>query len=130
MLERHLTLFLFFYSCRRILVLILYCTFSEKQLSFFEFKSDKNPYGILEETIFLLFSSVLYMVLILLFEYKIFARLYQFRFNKTVEINDATTICNENIQDPDIDDERKKVDFTKKHFGRQNLLRNMIEKNK
>lgn len=78
--------------------------------SYFVFKSDKNPYGILEETLFLLFSSILYTSIILLFDYKIFHRIYQFVFNKIIGTGVSYKDMNE---DPDVGGERDKVDAAK-----------------
>ncbi|KAL5235297.1 hypothetical protein ACI65C_002707 [Semiaphis heraclei] len=83
--------------------------YSERK-SYFVFKSDKNPNGILEETLFLLFSSILYISIILLFDYKIFHRLYQFVFNKIIGTGISYKEMNE---DPDVGGERDKVDAAK-----------------
>lgn len=64
----------------------------------------------MEQTLFLLFSSILYIAIILLFDYKIFARLYQFCFNKII----GTDVGYKgDFEDPDIGDERDKVDAAK-----------------
>ncbi|XP_060873175.1 phospholipid-transporting ATPase ABCA3-like isoform X2 [Metopolophium dirhodum] len=83
--------------------------FSERK-SYFVFKSDKNPNGILEETLFLLFSSILYISIILFFDYKIFHRLHQFVFNKIIGTGVSYKDMNE---DPDVGGERDKVDAAK-----------------
>ncbi|XP_026811930.1 ATP-binding cassette sub-family A member 3-like isoform X2 [Rhopalosiphum maidis] len=85
---------------------------SIERKSYFVFKSDKNPDGILEETLFLLFSSILYIVIILLFDYKIFHRLYQFAFNEIIGTGVSYKDVNE---DPDVGGERDKVDAAKTH---------------
>ncbi|XP_060852919.1 phospholipid-transporting ATPase ABCA3-like isoform X2 [Rhopalosiphum padi] len=85
---------------------------SIERKSYFVFKSDKNPNGILEETLFLLFSSILYIVIILLFDYKIFHRLYQFVFNEIIGTGVSYKDVNE---DPDVGGERDKVDAAKTH---------------
>lgn len=81
-----------------------------KQKSYFVFASDENKSGILKETLFLLFSSILYIAIILLFDYKVFARLYQFGFNQIV----GTGVGYKgDFEDPDVGDERDKVDAAK-----------------
>lgn len=101
--------------------MILYFNFlgnnNRKLLNYFVFKSEENKYGILEETLCLLFSSILYIVLILFFEYKIFERLYHFSFDKKVDIYNTGV---KDSEDPDINDERHKVDVAKKHLGSKN----------
>lgn len=78
--------------------------------SYFVFKSDEDPNGILEETLFLLFSSILYIFIILLFDNKIFHRLYQSIFNKIYDTGVSYRDINE---DPDVGSERKKVGAAK-----------------
>lgn len=75
--------------------------------------------GILEETLFLMFSSILYIALIFLFDYKIFARLYQFGFNKVVGTGIGYKDDNE---DPDVGGERDKVDAAKNRSCNYNFL--------
>lgn len=72
----------------------------------------------LEDTLFLLFSSLLYITLILLFDYKVFARLYQMGFNKIVGTGIGYKDDNE---DPDIGGERDKVDAAKSRSCKYNL---------
>lgn len=86
--------------------------------NYFEFKSDKNKSGILEESLFLLFSSILYIVIVLLFDYKIFARLYQLSFNAIVGSGEGYKDDNE---DPDVGGERDKVDAAKTQSGKYNF---------
>lgn len=78
--------------------------------SYFVFKSDENPNAILEETLLLLFSSILYISIILFFDYKIFHRLHQFVFNKIIGTGVSYKDMNE---DPDVGGERDKVDAAK-----------------
>lgn len=66
----------------------------------------------LEDFLFLLFSSILYITIILLFDYKVFARLYQLIFNQIVGTGVGFKDDNE---DPDIGNERDKVDAAKCH---------------
>lgn len=66
--------------------------------------------GILKETLMIGFSSLLFIILILLLEYKIFARLYQFIFNKF--IGTSISYKDEN-EDPDIRGERDQVNTAK-----------------
>ncbi|XP_025190796.1 ATP-binding cassette sub-family A member 3-like isoform X2 [Melanaphis sacchari] len=87
-----------------------YSDFERK--SYFVFKSNENPDGILEETLFLLFSSILYIAIILLFDYKIFHQIYQFVFNKIIGTGVSYKDVNE---DPDVGGERDKVDAAKTH---------------
>lgn len=85
-----------------------------KQKSYFVFKSNENKNGILEETLFLIFSSVLYITIVLLFDYKIFARIHQYGSNVIF----GTSIGDKEInEDPDIIDEKKKVDAAKTRFS-------------
>lgn len=95
-------MFLFYFN-------VLGCTDS-KLKSYFVFKSDENQSGILEETLFLFFNSILYITIILFFDYKIFFRLYQYGFNAIV----GTGIgFKEDTEDPDINGERDKVSAAK-----------------
>jgi len=108
------SIYIFFILCQLSSFLILHfnildAIFSERK-SYFVFKSDKNPNGILEETLFLLFSSILYISIILLFDYKIFHRLHQFVFNKIIGTGVSYKDMNE---DPDVGGERDKVDAAK-----------------
>lgn len=64
----------------------------------------------MEDTLFLFFSSILYITIILLFDYKVFAHLYQMIFNKIVGTGIGYKDDNE---DPDIGGERDKVDAAK-----------------
>lgn len=73
----------------------------------------------MEETLYLLFSSILYIAIILLFDYKIFARLYQFVFNTIV----GTGIgYKKDDEDPDVGGERDKVDAAKSRSCNFNCL--------
>lgn len=92
------------------LILFVLDSNNSKQKYYFVFKSDENELGILEETLFLLFSSILYIVIILLFDYKIFARIYMFGFNKIVGTGVSYKSDNE---DPDVSRERDKVNADK-----------------
>eukprot|EP00102_Acyrthosiphon_pisum_P016671 XP_008187710.2 PREDICTED: ATP-binding cassette sub-family A member 1-like [Acyrthosiphon pisum] len=83
-----------------------------KRKSYFVFKSDEDPNGILEETLFLLLSSILYISVILLFDFKIFHRLYQYVFNKIYGTGVSYRDVNE---DPDVSSERDKVNAAKTH---------------
>ncbi|CAH1731091.1 unnamed protein product [Aphis gossypii] len=85
---------------------------SSKPKSYFVFKSKKNPNGILEETLFLFFSSILYISILLLFDYKIFNRLYQYAFNKIIGTGVSYRDVNE---DPDVGSERDRVNAAKNH---------------
>lgn len=80
--------------------------------SYFVFRTEENKFAILEETLILLFSSILYIALILLFDYKIFSRLYQCGFNIIVGTGD---IYKDDNEDPDIAAEREKVEEAKSH---------------
>lgn len=81
--------------------------------SYFVFASDENKYGILEETLFLFFSSALYMAIILLFDYKVFARLYQLFLNKIIGTDIGYT--DESI-DPNVKDEKNRVNLAKNNI--------------
>lgn len=102
--------------------------YSERK-SYFVFKSRENQNGILEETLFLLFSSILYITIILLIDYKIFHRLYQFVFNKIIGTGDSYKDVNE---DPDVGGERDKVDAAKTHSNDASspllLVDNLVKK--
>lgn len=107
---------MFFILCQLSLFLIL-CfnildAYGSKPKSYFVFKSEKNPYGILEETLFLFFSSILYISIILLFDYKIFNWLYQYAFNIIIGTGDSYRDVNE---DPDVGSERDRVNAAKNH---------------
>lgn len=86
---------------------------SETLESYFQFKSDNNPYGMLEETLFLLLSGVLFAAIILLFDYKIFARILQWGLNLIVgtEIGEQ-----DHHEDPDVGVERDNVKAAKTRF--------------
>lgn len=99
-------------------------TDASKPKSYFVFKSEENASGILEETLFLLFSSVLYIAIIFLFDYKIFARLYQFCFNKVVGTGIGYKDDNE---DPDVGGERDKVDAAKNRSCNYNFVKKLFE---
>ncbi|VVC36008.1 Hypothetical protein CINCED_3A013120 [Cinara cedri] len=83
-----------------------------KQINYFEFQSNQNPDGILDQIFYMLSSSVLYIAIILLFDYKIFARLYQLGFNL---IYGTGVVYKDDNEDPDIGGERDKVDAAKMH---------------
>jgi len=107
-------IFFFILCLPRLIILyfnILDPIYSERK-SYFVFKSSENPNGILEETLFLLFSSIVYIIIILLIDYKIFHRLYQFVFNKIIGTGKSYRDVNE---DPDVGGERDKVDAAKTH---------------
>ncbi|VVC36007.1 ABC transporter-like,P-loop containing nucleoside triphosphate hydrolase,AAA+ ATPase domain,ABC [Cinara cedri] len=78
--------------------------------NYFEFESDTNPDGILKPTLCLLFSGLLYISIILIHDYKIFACLYQMAINSTIGTNISYKDDNE---DPDVSCEQKKVDAAK-----------------
>lgn len=64
----------------------------------------------MEETLFLFFSSILYIALLLLFDYKVFANLYRLYFNATV----GTDIgYKDDFEDPDVCDEKDRVNLAK-----------------
>lgn len=88
---------------------------------YFEFRSNENPYGMLEETLLLFFSSILYITIIFLFEHKIFTRLYQLGFNSIAGI-DVDNI--NNFEDPDVTVERDyvKVARTRSHSSRNKIF--------
>lgn len=94
---------------------------------YFKFKSNENPFGMLEETLLLFFSSILYISIILLFEYKIFARLYQLGFNSIV----GTDVDNkDNFEDPDVSVERDhvKAAITRSRSSRNNICQQVLNK--
>lgn len=110
-------------------LITLYCvvlgSIDSKSKSYFVFPSKGNDFGILEETLYLFFSSILYLVIILLFDYKIFARLYQLVFNTIL----GTGIGYKNDdEDPDVGGERDKVDAAKSRSCNFNCL-NMFSMN-
>jgi len=74
------------------------------------FASDENEFGILEETLFLLSSSILYITIVLLFDYKVFARLYQLILNTFIGTGDS---YRDDSEDSDVSDEKDKVDAAK-----------------
>lgn len=74
------------------------------------FKSAENQYGILEETLFLFFSSILYLTIILLLDYKIIDHVYQYLFNAIYGTDIGTK---EDDEDSDIIDEKNKVEAAK-----------------
>lgn len=94
------------------LCLILNLNFLGSTKSYFVFKSDENKNGILEESLFLFFSSILYITIILLYDFKIFTRSYQYGCNV---IYGTGTGYKENNEDPDISEEKAKVDSEKTH---------------
>lgn len=64
----------------------------------------------MEETLFLFFSSTLYIAILLLFDYKVFANMYQFCFNAIV----GTDIGYKgDFEDPDVSNEKSRVDSAK-----------------
>lgn len=64
----------------------------------------------MEETLFLFFSSILYISILLLFDYKVFANLYRFCFNAIV----GTDIDYKgDFEDPDVCNEKARVDSAK-----------------
>jgi len=83
-----------------------------KRKNYFVFKSDEDPNGILEESLFLLLSSILYISIILLFDYKIFHPLYWYLFHKIYGAGVSYRDVNE---DPDVGSERDKVNAAKTH---------------
>ncbi|XP_026821418.1 ATP-binding cassette sub-family A member 3-like [Rhopalosiphum maidis] len=98
--------------CKSTMVEMCTDAIGSKPKSYFVFKSDKNPYGILEETLFLFLSSILYISIILLFDYKIFPLLYQYAFNKIIGTGESYRDVNE---DSDVSKERDKVNVAKTH---------------
>jgi len=117
----------FFTLCQLPIFLILFFkivdAIGSKPKSYFVFKSDKNPYGILEETLFLFLSSILYISIILLSDYKIFHLLYQYAFNKIIGTGESYRDVNE---DPDVSKERDKVNAAKTHPS--TLLKTSVNK--
>ncbi|XP_050431314.1 phospholipid-transporting ATPase ABCA3-like isoform X2 [Adelges cooleyi] len=81
-----------------------------KPKKYFEFASTENPDGILSELLFLIFSSLIYYFFILLMDYKVFARMYQFIFNTIVG---SGVSYKDDDEDPDVGGERDKVDAAK-----------------
>lgn len=81
---------------------------SSDQYNYFVLPSEENKnHGILEETLFLLFSSIIYVAIILLFDYKVFGRVYQYFFNTVI----GTDIGYKgDIKDLNVCDERYIVD--------------------
>ncbi|XP_050530373.1 phospholipid-transporting ATPase ABCA3-like isoform X2 [Daktulosphaira vitifoliae] len=87
------------------------CSGSDSKMKqYFEFASKHNSYAILEELLFLIFSSLIYIAFILLMDYKVFSTCYQFIFNKIVGSGESYKDDNE---DPDVGGERDKVDAAK-----------------
>ncbi|XP_050548488.1 uncharacterized protein LOC126910146, partial [Daktulosphaira vitifoliae] len=87
------------------------CSGSDSKMKqYFEFASKNNSYAILEELLFLIFSSLIYIAFILLMDYKVFSTCYQFIFNKIVGSGESYKDDNE---DPDVGGERDKVDAAK-----------------
>lgn len=97
--------FVFFFTCWLFIWNVLDSA-NFKPKSFFVFRTDENKYAILEETLFLLFSSILYIVLLVLIEYRIFARLHHFGFNIIVGTGVGYKSKDE---DPDVGLERDRV---------------------
>lgn len=93
-------------------IFLLLGSVDSKQIYYFEFKSKANPDGILEEVLYLLFSGFLYIIIIMLFDYKIFASLQQLGFNL---IYGTGIVYKDDNEDPDIGGERDKVDAAKIH---------------
>lgn len=81
-----------------------------KRKNYFVFASNENEFGILEETLFLLSSSILYITIVLLFDYKVFACLYQLILNTFIGTGDN---YRNNSEDSDVTDEKDKVDAAK-----------------
>lgn len=73
----------------------------------------------MEGTLYLLFSSLLYIAIILLFDYKVFAYLYQLGFNL---IYGTGIVYKDDNEDPDIGGERDKVDAAKSHSCNSKVL--------
>lgn len=87
-------------------VIVFLDGFKSEKLRFFVFSSESNNFGILEETLYLFFSSVLYIAIILLLEHKLFARAYQCYLNMFI----GTDVeYEDDCEDSDINDERNKV---------------------
>lgn len=113
--------FLFFsisnYSCILIYTLCSFVDYANCTIhNYFSFEINKNQKPLLENTLFLLFSSILYIIIILSFEYDIFASLLG--FGNILRNRNVNKKAQNDVQQLEILDENARIEAVQTNLGK------------